>query len=112
MATATTGTVTRLGTPKMLSAAPAPANSATVLARLATSRTTMANDRPAHAEAVADEVGEALAGDDAEAGGHLLDHRQDDDRDREQPEQLEAGLGAHDRVGRDAAGVVAGDARR
>ena len=70
----------------------------------------MANDRPAHAEAVADEVREALAGDDAEARGHLLDDGQDDHRDGEQPEQLETRRGAHDRVGRDAAGVVAGDA--
>ena len=42
MATATIGTVIRLGTPRMPSAAPAPANSATVLARLATSRTAIA----------------------------------------------------------------------
>ena len=48
------------------------------------------DDRPAHAEAIADEIGEPLAGDDAEAGGHLLDDGQDDHRDGEEPEELEA----------------------
>ncbi len=67
--------------------------------------------RRAHAEPVADQVRQSLAGDDAEAGRHLLDDGQDHDRDREEPQQVEAGLGADDAVGRDAAGVVAGDAR-
>ena len=66
--------------------------------------------RPADAEAIADQVREALPGDDAQAGGDLLDDGQDDDRDREDPEQPEARLGAHHAVGGDATGIVAGDA--
>ena len=45
--------------------------------------------RPAHPEPVADQVRQALAGDDAEAGRHLLDDREDHDRDREDPQQRE-----------------------
>ena len=69
-------------------------------------------DRPADAEAVADEVGQPLPGDHAEPGRHLLDDGQDDDRDREDPEQRSGRSGAEHAVGGDAAGVVAGDARR
>ena len=65
--------------------------------------------RRADAEPVADQVRQALARDHAEPRRHLLDDRQDDDRDREEPEQREPALGAHHAVGRDAAGVVAGD---
>ena len=95
--------------PKISSAAAAPENSATVLATLATSRTIIAKTVQRTPEPVADQVGQALPGDDAEPGGHLLDDGQDDDRDREEPQQRQPGRGAHDAVGRDAAGVVAGD---
>ena len=65
--------------------------------------------RRAHPEPVADEVRQALPGDHAEPGRHLLDDGQDDDRDREDPQQGQPGLGAHHAVGRDPARVVAGD---
>ena len=68
-------------------------------------------ERRPQAVVLADELAEALAGDRAEARGHLLDddegHR---DRD-ERPEQRVAEVGARDRVRRDAAGVVV-DVRR
>src|SRR4029077_7756558 len=57
-------------------------------------------------EVFTDQVGEALAGDDAHAGAHLLhDHERDRDR-HERPHQGVAVAGARQRVGRDAARVV------
>ena len=60
----------------------------------------------AQAELLADQVAEALAGDHAHAGAHLLHHDQGDGDGNHRPEQgvavLRAGLG----VGEDAAGVV------
>ncbi len=57
-------------------------------------------------EPLADEIGEALAGDHAHARGHLLhqDQRQGDGDQR--PEERIAEVGARLRVGGDAAGVV------
>ncbi len=66
------------------------------------------HDDEGHAEAelFADEVAEALAGDDAHAGAHLLhdDEREGDGDHR--PEERVAELGAGLGVGEDAAGVV------
>ena len=60
----------------------------------------------AQAELFADEIAEALAGDHAHAGAHLLHHDEGDGDGNHGPEQrvavLRAGLG----VGEDAAGVV------
>ncbi len=63
--------------------------------------------RPAHAKAVTDEVREALARDGPQPCRHLLDDAQDHGGDGEQPQQGVAGGRAHDRVGRDATGIVA-----
>jgi hypothetical protein len=60
----------------------------------------------AQAELLADQVAQALAGDHAHAGAHLLHHDQRDGDGNDGPQQgvpvLRAGLG----VGEDAAGVV------
>jgi hypothetical protein len=60
------------------------------------------------AEALPDQVGQPLARHDGHAGAHLVDHRQADGDQGEDPEHLVAELGACLGVGGDRAGVVAG----
>ncbi len=64
-------------------------------------------ERPAHPEALADEVHQALAGDRSQAGHHLLGDDQRDEDGQERPEQVVAVLGAGVAVREDAARVVA-----
>ncbi len=60
----------------------------------------------AEAELFTDEVAEALAGDDAHAGAHLLDDDEGEGDGDHHPQQLVAVLGAGLGVGEDAAGIV------
>jgi hypothetical protein len=60
----------------------------------------------AQAELLADEVAEALAGDHAHAGAHLLDHDERNGDGNDGPEQRVAVLRTCLGVGEDAAGVV------
>ena len=62
--------------------------------------------REAQAELLADEVAQALAGDHAHAGAHLLHHDQRDGDGKHGPQQGVAELRARLGVGEDAAGVV------
>ena len=62
------------------------------------------------AVALADQCQQALAGDYAEPDAELVKDDQRRGRERQDPEQLVAVLGAEDRVGGDAGGVVVGEA--
>ena len=87
-----------------------PANSAAVVPRFATTRIVVIANGRAHAEALADQAGEALPGDGSEPHRDRVvedEHRRGDD---EHPDQRVAVVGAEDRVGRDAGGVVVGEA--
>ena len=64
--------------------------------------------RPADAVLLTDELGQALAGDDAHARGEHLHDRERDRDQQDRPQQAVAVLGAHRGVGGDSAGVVAG----
>ena len=67
--------------------------------------------RPAHAVLLADQLGEALAGDGAHPRRHLLDDDQADGDHHHHPQQVVAVLRPDRRVGRDPARVVAGVGR-
>src|SRR5205814_124839 len=62
--------------------------------------------RPAHAESLADEPGETLAGRERETRAHLLRDRERECRHDKDPHEAEAELRAGDRIGRDPAGIV------
>ncbi len=109
-ATAATTALTGAGTPKMHSAAPMPANSDTVVPRLADEHRHRRERRPAHAEALADQAHQALARGQAHARTDLLGDEQRDLGGQDHPQQVVAEFRAGDRVGRDAAGVVVGKA--
>src|SRR5207302_3515922 len=66
--------------------------------------------RPAHTEALADEIRQPLAGDRAHACAHLLDHEQAGRREEQEPHHLEAVVRADGGIRGDAAGIVAGEA--
>ena len=105
---AATGTDSCSGIPARPSAAPMPTKSEMQMPMLAISTDAGREHRPADPVLLADQLGQALAGDGAHARGHLL---HDDQRDRDQhhhPQQAVAVAGADRRVGGDAAGVVAG----
>ena len=65
---------------------------------------------PAHAPALADQAHQPLARGEPEAGAHLLREEQDDLAREDHPQERVAELGPDDRVGRDAARVVVGEA--
>ena len=62
----------------------------------------------ADAEALPDQVGQALPGDHPQPGAHLVDDDQAERYDDQQPQHLEPELGAGLGIGGDAAGVVVG----
>ena len=108
MPTAAIGTLICAGMPARPSAAPTPTKSEMQMPRLATSTARRREHRPADPVLLADQLGEALAGDDAHARGQHLHDRQRDRDQHHRPQQVVAVLGADRGVGRDAAGVVAG----
>ena len=61
---------------------------------------------PAHAEAVAHQPSESLAGGDARPGAELVEDDQRERRDKQDPEQRVAVVGAKDGVGGDSRRVV------
>ena len=69
------------------------------------------DERQADAEVLADQTGQALAGDRAHAAGHLLHHDQRNRERNERPQYNIAELCAGRGVGRDAADVVPGRGR-
>ena len=83
-----------------------PANSAAVVPRFATIRIGRHGERRAHAEALADQAREALPGHGSDPHGDRVVEDQHGRREYEHPDQLVAVVGAEDRVGRDAGGVV------
>jgi hypothetical protein len=60
----------------------------------------------AHAQALADQVRQPFAGDDAEPRAHFLDEDQGEGDQHQHPQEGIAIVSARDRVGRDAARVV------
>ena len=71
-ASAASGTAMYLGMPKSSEAAAMPANSEMVMQGVGDQEGQHGEGRAAHAEALADQVGEALAGGGAHARAHLL----------------------------------------
>ena len=65
-------------------------------------------ERPAHPEALPDQVHQPLAGDASQPGHHLLGDDQGEQDREEGPEQVEAVLRPGVAVGEDATGVVSG----
>ena len=65
---------------------------------------------PAHPVPLADQAHQPLAGREPEAGAHLLGEEQDDLAGEDDPQQRVAEVRAGQRVGRDPAGVVVGEA--
>ena len=106
--TAAIGTETWAGMPARPRAAPTPTKSEMQMPKLAISTASGGEGRPADAVVLADQLGQALAGDDAHAGGEHLHERQREGDQDHHPQQAVAVLGADLRVGGDAAGVVAG----
>ena len=83
-----------------------PINSVTTLPKLVIRIPEHHEKRDAQAEFFADQIAQALAGDGAHAGAHLLHHDQRQ-RDRDHgPQQKISELRAGLRIGQDAAGIV------
>ncbi len=62
--------------------------------------------RGPHAHGLADQIGQAFAGDHAQPGAHLLDNDQGQGDERHDPQQAIAIVGAGDGIGGDPTGVV------
>ena len=100
------GTVYNRGRPNSSRLVAMPMNSVTTLPKLMIRMPSIMKNVMRKPEFFADEIAQALAGDRAHAGAHLLHHDQGD-RDRDHgPEQkmseLRSGLG----IGQDAAGII------
>ena len=100
------GTEMYLLMPKICIDAATPANSATVLPRSTSKRGDHDEERGAEAEFLADQIGEAFAGDHAHARAHFFGDVERDGHGNERPEQRVAELRAGGGVDGDAAGVV------
>jgi len=91
-----------------VTAAPQPANSATMEPRFATSIAVIMKRGPAHAVLLADQPGQALACGQSQPRPHFLSEVEDDLAGQQHPEQVVAESGSRHRVGGDSTGVVVG----
>jgi hypothetical protein len=87
-----------------------PANSETSAPGWPASIVSAANAAHANAEALADQAGQTLAGGQAHARADFLRHEQGDLSYEQHPQQVVAVARAGDRVGRDSARIVVGEA--